>query len=294
MLRQAKCLKRNLNSMTIQFIALIVIALSLLAILVVVLKKIPQLRVIDVNTLAKERSRQVKEKLIMQKFKRKGGKRLKTVSKLSSGAVKTASKYGRRAVQRLYALEQYYQRLKKSASEGQHAYDKETIKKFISQAESLVKEGEYIPAEKIYIDIISHNPKSIEAYEGLGNLYMANESFDQARETLQFSLKLSPNDASVLVSLAELEMKLENDREALEYLCKAVGKRGKNPKYLDYYIQTSLKVGSLKDARKGISQLRDVNPDNKKISEFEDRFQDLKAKYVEKTSGGAKGSSQKG
>ncbi len=279
--------------MTIQLIALIIIGLSLLTIIIVVLKKIPQLRVIDVSSLAKERSRQVKEKLIMQKFKRKGGKRFKTISKAGSGAVKTVSKYGRRAVQRLYAMEQYYQRLKKTASEGQHAYDKETIKKFVSQAEALLKDDEYIPAEKIYIDIISHNPKSVEAYEGLGNLYMMNDQFDQARETLQFSLKLSPEDASVLVSLAQLEGKLENDRAALDYLRKAIAKRSKNPKYLDFFIESALKVGSLKDARKGISQLRDVNPENQKISNFEERFQKLKAKYVEKTEGGAKRASQK-
>ena len=268
----------------IWIIPLIIIVVSFLVIGFLFYKKIPALRVIDVDSIPKEQARKIKEKIILGKFKRAGGGKVKVLNKKSTQVVDKVSKHGRRAVQKLYALEQYYQKLKRTASEGQHAYDQDTIKKLIQDAESLIRKDEFIPAEKIFIDIISHNPKNVDAYEGLGNLFMENEQFDQARETFQFSLKLSPKDASVLVSLAELEIKLDKPKAAVEHLRKAVTKRSKNPKYLDMYIETAFDAGSLKDAREGIKLLKEVNPENTKIASFEKKFNKMKDEYVSKTS----------
>ena len=264
-------------------IATILIVLSVLTLLVLVLRKIPRLRVIDIESIQKEKLKAMKEQIIFQKLTRKSSSVFGKVSKGSTTAVRVASKYGRRAVQRLYALEQYYQKLTRIAEEGQHAYEKERVRKLADEADELVKQGEFIPAEKIYIDIVSHNPKSIEAYEGLGMLYRKNKQFDQARETLSFSLKLSPDDASVLAALGELELDLGNEKKALEHLQKAVKKRSKNPKYLDYYIEAALRSGSLRDAREGMKKLREVNPENKKLEEFMERFSKLKDQYIVKT-----------
>lgn len=265
-------------------IFLLLIVASLGVIVVVIYRKVPQLRVIDVDSILKERERKVKETLILQKFRRAGGAKLQGTAKAASAVVAAVSRHGRRAVQKLYRLEQYYQKLKRSEDEGAHRYSNETIKARLMEAVALQKQEEYIPAEKIYIDIISHNPKSVDGYEALGNMYLASGQLDQARETLQFALRLSPGDASVNVSLAELELKLNEPKKALVFLHKAVEKRSKNPRYLDYYIETALEVGSLKDAREGIQSLKEVNPENKKIEEFEARFQEKKEAYIQKTS----------
>jgi tetratricopeptide (TPR) repeat protein len=270
----------------------LIIILALLVISAVLYRKAPQLRVIDIDSIPRERERKVKEQLILSKFKRRGGGTLQQVAKASSGVVGTLSRQGRRAVQKLYRLEQYYQKLKLSAEEGVHAYSDETIKVRLEEADALIKQEEYIPAEKIFIDIISHNPKSVEGYEGLGNMYAQSDQLDQARETFLFALRLSPTDASVNVSLAELELKRGEPKQALPYLRKAIEKRSKNPRYLDYYIDVALQVGSLKDARSGLQALKDVNPENKKISEFEERFAKKKDEYVNRTSSETSESSQ--
>lgn len=265
-------------------ISTIVIVLSVLTLLVLIIRKIPSLRVIDIESIKKEKLKATKELIIFQKLTRKSSGAFGKVTKRSATAVRVASKYGRRAVQRLYALEQYYQKLTRIAEEGEHTYDKERVRKLADEADELVKQDEFIPAEKIYIDIISHNPKSIDAYEGLGMLYRKNKQFDQARETLAFSLKLSPNDASVLAALGELELDLDNEKKALEHFQKAVKKRPKNPKYLDLYIDAALRSGSLRDAREGMKKLKEVNPENKKLEEFMERFSKLKDQYIAKTS----------
>jgi tetratricopeptide (TPR) repeat protein len=249
----------------------------------VVNRKLPQIRVIDVASSPQEQNRRVKEALILSKLQRTGGAKLQGVARAAVGVVKTVSRIGRRTVQKLYRLEQYYQRLRRTASEGTHSYTEDMIKQRLEEATKLIDQDEYIPAEKIFIDVISHNPKSVDAYEALGNMYVRSGQFDQARETFQFTLRLSPDDASVHVSLAELETKQGHEKQALTFLRKAIEKRPKNPRYLDFYIEAALQTGSLKDARKGILALKDVNPENQKIEEFERRFQEMKEAYIRKT-----------
>jgi len=214
------------------------------------------------------------------------------VARASSGVVKLVSKQGRRAVQKLYRIEQYYQKLKRSSQEGMHSYSEETIRQRLETAADLIRQEEFIPAEKIFIDIISHNPKSVQGYEALGNMYLASGQLDQAWETLMFALRISPDDASVNMSLAEIEIRRGNAKQALPYVQKAIEKRPKNPRYLDYYIEISLQTGAVKDARSGIQTLREVNPENKKIAEFEERLQEKKAQYISKTSSDQDESSQ--
>lgn len=265
------------------WIFLILIVAALGVIVAVLIRKAPQLRVMDVASIPQERERKVKENIILSRFRRKGGARVQKATKAASGAVSTLSRHGRRVVQRLYRLEQYYQKLKRSSDQGAHRYSDETIHARLEEAAALVKQEEYIPAEKIFIDIISHNPKSVDGYEGLGNMYIQSGQLDQAHETLQFALRLSPDNASVNMSLAELESKRGELKPALDYVRKAVEKRPKNPRYLDYYTDIALQVGSLKDARAGLHALKEVNPENKKIEEFEERFARKKEEYVNRT-----------
>ena len=271
-------------------VILILVCLGLIG--VIFFHKIPQLRVMDISSLPKERERQVKEQLILSKLQRTSGAKWMRMARASSAAVAFFSKYGRRAVQKLYRIEQYYQKLKRSSEEGVHHYSEETIRTRLDAAADLIRQDEYIPAEKIFIDIISHNPKSVHGYEALGNMYLANDQLDQARETFSFALRLSPDDASINVSLADLEMKRGNAKQALPYIQKAIEKRPKNPRYLDYYIEVSLQTGSLKDAQVGIQALKEVNPENKKIVGFEERLQEKKVEYLNKTSSESTESSQ--
>lgn len=252
-------------------LSLIVLALSAATIVALLARKATQVRMIDVESIPTERTRRLKEQIILQKFERVSAEKLGTVSKAARQGVSAASKIGRRAVQKLYAMEQYYQKLKHSPPEGGHAVDPETIKRMLEEADALMREGETIPAEKRYIEIISHNPKHVKAYEGLGNLYLENKQYAQARETLLFTRRLSPDDISVHISLAEVEQGDGNPKKAVEYLRKVVELRSTNPKFLDRYIEASLEARLPEDARKGIAILKESNPENHKIADFEER-----------------------
>ena len=271
------------------WIPIVIILVSFAVVVWIVWKKLPQVRAVDVSAIPSEHERKIKEQIIMKKLQRFGGTKLGKFSALVCALAKGVFKYGRRLVQKLYRLEQYYKKANSTSSERFVKYSDEMVREMVEAAWKQIEKEEYIPAEKILIDIISHNPKSVVGYENLGNMYIRSGQYEQAMETLKFALRISPEDASVNVSIAELEMKLGNQKNALTYLRCAVEKRPKNPRDLDYYIDIALGVGALKDARQGLSLLKEVNPENQKIDEFEKRFAELKDEYVAKTQESTRG-----
>jgi len=255
-------------------IPLVIFIIALLAVLFVLWRKMPVVRAIDISAIPTERAKKIKEDIIMQRFQRMSSEKLGGVAKAGFSAWTSVSKMGRRAVQKLYKMEQYYQKLKHAPENGVHALDVESTKRMLDEAEALVREEEFIPAEKRYIEVISHNPKMVDAYEGLGNLYLKNKQYAQARETLGFTLRLSPDDASVHMSLAELETAEDNLKKAVEHLRECIRIRPNNPKYLDTYIETAFVAGMLEDAQKGVARMKEANPENQKIEEWEERLKE--------------------
>lgn len=254
------------------YIPLIVSALSGLVVLVVLIRKIPQLRVIDVNALPAERVKQIKEAIIMQRFQRIASKRLDRVTAFFRAIGSLISRLGRRAVQRVYAMEQYYKKLQQGLGGSDHATDEGTIRRLMEEAAGFIKDEEYFQAEKRLIEIISHNPKHVKAYEELGDLYLLDKKYAQARETLSFAAKLDPKDASVQVSLGELEQKESNATAAVKRFATAVKLRPHNPRYLDFFIEAAIAAKDAPEARRGVSLLREVNPENQKLADFEQRI----------------------
>lgn len=228
----------------------------------------------DVSTIPEEKGRKTKERLLLQRFTRLQSSKVGGVIRVAHTVGKDVSRTGRRLVQRLYSLEQYYQKLRKEAEDGGEGMSEETAKRLMEEAEELIKQEEYIPAEKKYIEIISHHPKHMKAYEGLGHLYLRNKQVGQARETFQFAERLNEKDASVQMSLSELELAEDRPQVALAHVRRAVDIRPRNPRYLDAYIETAFLVKSLEDVKKGMSQMKEVNPQNQKIQEWEEKLKE--------------------
>jgi tetratricopeptide (TPR) repeat protein len=257
---------------------LVLLLLSLGCIFFIAWRKFAQVRSIDFSNLTTEKTKQMKEALFLQRFERifieKIFKQLpiKSSIKIVGSLI---SKKGRRLVQYLYRLEQSYQRQQEEQMGQEIKRDVEWIRKLFAEAEDFQKQEEYFQAEKRYIEVISRHPKYAKAYEGLGNLYLAEKKYDQARESFEFALKLEPKDASVLVSLGEICLQQAKAHEAFIYLKQAIEVRPHNPKYLDYFIESAIQAQEKIGALEGINKLRHVNPENQKLSSFEQRTERL-------------------
>lgn len=256
-------------------IPLIVIIASLLTLVVILARNISRLRVVNVESVPAERAKRVKERLIAEHFTRSQAEQWRRIGRAILSAWKLFSRMARRIVQRLNRLEQHYQKLKNVSFPATVAKDPELLKKLFDEAEALARKGDAAGAEKRYVEVISYSPTYVEAYEGLGNLYLAGKQFTQAREALEFAMRLDAKNASALMSMADLEIAQGFPDKALEHLRKAVEIRPKNPRYLDAYLEAAFSAGAVSDAKNGLERLKEVNPENQKIPVFEERLKEL-------------------
>jgi tetratricopeptide (TPR) repeat protein len=251
-------------------IPIILLIASLIVVAVVVIRKIPQLRVTNVTVLPEEKIRRVKDLILERRFQRMMKKKFAFLLKLGAKFWSEGNRYGRRLVQKVYSIEQYYRKMQKEVAPI--SADLEVVRKMMEEAKELVEQGEYFGAEKKYIEILSQHPKHVKAYEALGHLYLLDRKLEQARETLAFALKLNPDDASVHAALGELETREGKAAAALNEFAKAAAIRPNSPRYLDFLIEAAVAAGNAAEAQRGLNKLKEVNPENRKLAEFEERI----------------------
>lgn len=254
-------------------IASVVFFLSLAVLAAIAVRHLSELRVLNIETDVRAKSDKKKEELILGRLFSGSAPSAKLLRAFKSVASELR-RSGRRTVHRLRALESHYQDLKRKGAHAGSLSSDELIRA-LDEAAELARKEEWTQAEKKYIEIISFNPKEVKAYEHLGRLYTKMKQFDQAEQCLRFAAKLRPADASVRASLGELYMGEEQWTRALEELGRAIEKRPGNPKYLDRYIETALALKDALKARMALMQLKESNPENQKIAEFEERIQGL-------------------
>ncbi len=242
--------------------------LGLLTLIWLFWKKIPQLRILDPESLPEERTKRLKHDLIRQRVTRAGSKPLGSINKQVVKPLGTGlQNFFRRVAGKLTAVERRYQEKQKQTSTGK--YKKEALHDLVEEGKKLMDEELWDRAEKKFIDVIGVDSKNIESYESLGRLYLAKKDYQSAKETFEFLAKLSKGDPSVIASVGEVAEKLGEDEVAFRNFKKAVELSPKNPKYLDFLITAAIKVKDWHEAQSAIDRLKEVNPDNNKIAAFE-------------------------
>lgn len=291
-------------------IGIILVAAGLALIYSVLIKKFPQLKLIDLSTLAKERHAEVKARIMKTRFDRGLGviqdKTATVVGKAASsvkGVFERAQSSLKHAEARLDAG-----RRKRVGNAGAGAGQRNSQTR-LEDAEHARKEARYEQAERIYIEVLKSDAKNVDAYRGLADLYIDQKLHDQAAETLEFLLRLTGDDDRALGRLGQVEASRGNFAEAearylrsIEVSANATAYRAElgkvylsagdskrafeqfrtalhaephNPKYLDYFLEASILVGDQEAARGALGALAEVNPKNAKLGEFETRIDSM-------------------
>lgn len=257
---------------TVILTILIVVGLALVGF--VVWRKLPQVRMIDPSTDRGLATKKKKYDIMKSRLERASGKQFNELNvKVLKPAGVAMQNFIRRLAGKLTAVERRYQEKQKATRVG--GYSRAELDTMVEEANKLVEEEEFERAEKKYIEVISYDPKHIAAYEYLGRLYLRRKDYDLAKETFTFLSKLSPKDASVITSLGEVEEALGHAAEALSFYRQAVLLSPKNPKYLDFLIESEIENNNSYEANVALDRLREVNPDNQKISEFEEQIKNI-------------------
>ena len=245
---------------------------SLGAIVGIAKQKAPQLSILDPMSSKETRTRETKNALLEERMMRQVEEKSRNFWKTSIlPIVKSIQEGFRRLAGKLTALERRY-----VAGQRSGKIDSNELHRMIDEAKSSIAAGQYDAAEKELVAVLTHDAKNVEAYETLGRMYLSQGQHAEAKEALEFLVKLAPKDASVLAALGEV-LEAEGDmKAAYGFYEKAKTISPNNPKYLDFFITTALEIGERYEAQQAIDHLREVNPDNQKIAEFEEMIAEKK------------------
>lgn len=277
----------------------------------IVIRKFPQLANVDLERLPQEREARKKREIIARRLDAEGGKLLASWLKRLSpvrvlwGQLQLKFRIYVGRIERLWHHEQRTKTQELVPPEEQA----HKILRLLAEARGQFENGKHDLAEELYIAVVTLDPKSVPAYRGLGETYLAKGSLQEALETFQFLLLLTPQDDAVMVKiaeiaeqqgdidqaikyyqeavvlndalaprfyhLAELLVRINEPTTAKEAIVSAVELEPKNPKYLDLLIEIGILCGDKELAEQGYQELRLVNPKNQKLLVFHDRIKSL-------------------
>jgi tetratricopeptide (TPR) repeat protein len=295
----------------IYWIALGFIIASLAVIAVVILRKFPQLVIIDVGTMVKEQQAKMKDNIIWQRIVRKAKERGKPVISAGAEIKHGLSGFFNKIYSRAQDLEKKYTLERRAAKPAKKSLaDESKIENLVSEAEKSANEDCPHEAEEKYIEIISLDPHNVEAYRGLARVYFKTKQFKEAQETLDFIIKLGKADDRIYNLLGEIAYSQGDYQTAKDQQLAALGKKPgvisyhidlakayiglddrvaaqstlaeakefepKNPKILDFLVENSIILGKKDEAKKYFKEFKALNPENAKISEWEAKIKQIK------------------
>ncbi|PLX26177.1 hypothetical protein C0581_05205 [Candidatus Parcubacteria bacterium] len=291
----------------------ILIAVSLGVIIVIIVRKYPQLLLLDIDSLPEiQQSR--KKDIIIKKRAEKESKHLYTklfeslkpaIQKLKDIQLLFRKFVGR--IERKSAMEDG-KRAKSGSQEYKKQKEKESLT-LVQDASQDVDQDDFATAEKKYLAALKADAKNKDAYKGLAHVYYQQGQKQEAKETYKFILQLDDNDEETHLKLGEMAEEegdiqeavecyqqavilnphnpqrfvkiydllfgIEQYETALEAIEQALELEPQNPKYLDNFVETSIIIGRKDLAEEGIQRLRMINPENQKLQTFKQRIEEL-------------------
>lgn len=275
-------------------IPIALIAFSLIVIIILIIRKFPELVLVDVSTIPEERARELKDKLLAERLQRRVGgffgRFVKIFKKIFSYFV---------AIWKLMQnkIEQWERRYRYRYQPVVRGRDmKARVDDLLAKADGLLEKDEFNDAERAYLEVINLDKHNVEAYRGLGKLYYRQKEYGQAKEIFNFALKLildkkeesdnsySDSDVAQLYYNLGLIYRATNAKKReLEHFALAVENEENNPKYLDCLVETAVKCQKKDQALEALQKLKEVNPKNTKLETWEEKIDEMsKSEEVKK------------
>ncbi len=288
--------------------------LALAALLVagwVIARHWKELILLDPHSIKEEREREQRETLIRRRFDRLRTDRFAALARVSKQLRTSAQNAYAKAYGRLKALESVYQNMA-SPFAAVAPSTRERIKTLLSEARSLARDLKWADAERRYLEMLSIEPRNVEAYQGLGQIYLRQRLFPQARETFEFVLKMKKADDVTYSGLAEIAEADGQVALAESYLLKAGDLNPKSAhrqaelaewyvahgqaekakgfahraseleptsaKYAELSLEVAMALKDVAEARRGYERLRLLTEDHRKYQSWKEKIDALQEK----------------
>lgn len=245
-----------------------------IVVIVIYLRKIPKLSALDLDAMTHHRQMLRKSSLVEERLTRKLGSAKQRLSAMIVPIVHGIKALARGIYKYLRSLEEKYKKAAKQVG-PQAVAQAQSASSLVQQATVLQTEGKYAEAEKKYIEAIAADNLSIDAYRGLAQVYVDQKDVDHAIETMKFLRQLNPQDEAVWHDLGKMYKTHDMIDDAFEAYERAVELGPNNPKNLDAFVEMAIAVKKKYTAQNTLDKLREVNPENQKLEEYQQQINQL-------------------
>lgn len=264
------------------YISLTLLILSILIIFKIISKKFTTLALLDLDYLPGRKEAKFKNQIITKRLDRDIDKVEGFFGKFKEFFNHRFGTFLQQFHLRLERSKEQYQKQKKlTLNERQ-----EKISSWFSEAKEAIKKDDLDKAEELLISIINLNNRYLPAFIELGDVYFESRKYLEAKQTFVHVLKVlskkTINDFSdyrskkeLFFSLANVNKYLNNLDEAIDNLQDALDLERNNPRYLDLILELSILNKDYAVAENSLRRLEESNPENKKISEFRSRLNNI-------------------
>lgn len=223
-------------------------------------------RLLDPLTIKEERHRLKREEMIRKRFERMRSERSQPLRRFSRSIARSFDALYESLAQRLQSMEEAYGG-GKSPFSAIAPTTQERIKALLLEAKSFARDNKWSEAEKRFLEVLTLDPHNVEAYKGLGTIYLKQKIYQQARDTFMFIVKMKKADDAVYAALAEIEAVAGNQHEAELYRLQAVELGGKqacrHAELAEFYVNTN----DLLKAWTPVKRATELEPNSAKYAE---------------------------
>lgn len=240
-------------------------------------RKFPTVAALDLEAMAEHRQNMKKRSLVEERLLRKLAQFRRGLKKIFEPVWNAIRAVFGWMFGRLKGLEEKYKKAAESGVAGSAKVQtqQQSLEMLLQEATVLIDEEKYAKAEQKYIKAIGIDTTSVEAYQGLADVYTLQRDWDHALETLEFLRQLHPNDEVVLKNIANLYERQDKFDKALEAYEKALEMNPKNPKNLDAVVKLAIKSQLKYKAEGALQALEEANPENQKLGEYREQIAQL-------------------
>lgn len=195
--------------------------LSGAAIAFVLFRHWSEIRLLDPDSIKEEKERQKRDELVQERFRRLQTGKIAPVKFLMQRAVLASKTAFHRAYINLVRLDRFYEQAKRPFAKVAPS-QQERIKSLLDEARSLSRDLKWAEAEKRYLEVLLMDNRHVDAYKGIGLIYLKQKMYPQAKETFEYLVKMRQADDMVFAAMAEISESEGQISLAESYRCKAV------------------------------------------------------------------------
>ncbi|MEI7511937.1 MAG: hypothetical protein WCK01_00550 [Candidatus Uhrbacteria bacterium] len=162
-----------------------------------------EIRLLDPQSIREERVRAERAKVIERRFERVSADRLAAFSRVGRELGRRVKDRYHGAIDRLQSLDKVYRTVTSPLS-AMAPSQRERIKTLLVEARSQVRDLKWGDAERRCLEVLSMDARHAESYKLLGQIYLKQKLYPQAKETFEYLVKTKKADDATFAGLAEI------------------------------------------------------------------------------------------